>query len=280
MFVALSILVSVLILLLIYLDAKQRAQSQQHHYRQIVSLRLVMELCRRHRALTHDAMTASEFEATSLAIHSTEKELLLESSKLIGLATFENKPMYRVLQMKVKGLSHDWQQRSFARNQRVHGAAIRHCIFLIDDITLAWLLDSDREDLHDEYHMNWQQVIDSMEVLTQLRICIQELDQPSGEVRIKYYSDKISQKLHQLSLISPLPIHSPLGVNTLATLEQLVGIESIELEQNQLYNLTTDISCLIAQVYDEMLSDITQSLHHPLPDMVAQSAGPDMKKAT
>ncbi|WP_114765710.1 hypothetical protein [Vibrio rhodolitus] len=270
MFVIVSMSVSVLILALLYHYSRVRSQSHQRNYQQIVSLRLVMELCRRHRAFTHHAIANADVSSDNYVAKQLEEELELESSKLIGLATYDNKPMFRVLQLKLKGLSSDWQQRSFARNQRVHGTAIRHCMFLIDDIALAWLLESGREDLSNEYHMNWQQVLDSMEVLTQLRICIQEVDQPVGEMRVKYYSDKIRHKLHQLSLISTLPIRSPLGVGVLDSLDKLIACDNINLEQGELYRLTTDVSHLIAQVYDDMLSDITQSLYQPLPSTDSQ----------
>ncbi|WP_194438745.1 hypothetical protein [Vibrio fluminensis] len=267
MFILISISVSVLILILIYHYSRQRSLSHQRNYQQIVTLRLVMELCRKHRAVTHHAATTNNQPAADYALKQIDKELEAQASRLVSLANFDHKPMYRVLQMKLKGLSHEWQQRSFARNQRIHGTAIRHCMFLIDDIALVWLLESGRADLSDEYHMNWQQVLDSMEVLTQLRICIQEIDQPIGEMRVKYYSDKIRHKLHQLSLISSLPIRSPIGSQVLDQLDELSSADTLKLNQQQLYQLTTDISQLIAQVYDDMLTDITQSLYQALPDI-------------
>lgn len=60
------------------------------------------------------------------------------------------------------------------KNQRLHGKLIRHCMYLMDDVVLAWLAESGREELSDEYHMNWQQIFDAMETLTQLRLCIDD----------------------------------------------------------------------------------------------------------
>ncbi|OLQ90650.1 hypothetical protein BIY22_06575 [Vibrio panuliri] len=267
MFVIASMSVSILILVLIYHYSRQRSQYQSRNYQQIVSLRLVMELCRQHRALTHQGVSHRDYAAVLPEVKQLEQALYQESGKLIGLASFDNKPMYRVLQLKLKGLGNDWQQRTSARNQRIHGTAIRHCMFLIDDIALTWLIESGRADLSDEYHINWQQILDSMEVLTQLRICIQEADQPIGEMRIKYYGDKIRHKLHQLSLISPLPIRSPMGVEVLDELDSVIGNDPLGLTQSQLYNLTTHISQLIAQVYDDMLAEMTHSLYKPLPEI-------------
>ncbi|ROV61959.1 hypothetical protein EGH82_02450 [Vibrio ponticus] len=279
MFIIISISVSVLILILIYHYSRQRSLSHQRNYQQIVTLRLVMELCRKHRAVTHHAATTDNHPAIEDTLVQIDQQLDKESSRLISLANFDHKPMYRVLQMKLKGLSDEWQQRSFARNQRIHGTAIRHCMFLIDDIALAWLLESGRADLSDEYHMNWQQVLDSMEVLTQLRICIQEIDQPIGEMRVKYYGDKVRHKLHQLSLISPLPIRSPVGTQVLEQLDELVAANKLDINQADLYQLTTDISQLIAQVYDDMLSDITQSLYQALPDISSVTIYTEKSKA-
>ncbi len=264
MFVALSMSVSIVILCLLYYYSKQRSQSQERNYQQIISLRLIMELCRQHRALTHQAMVSDDFSKPDEVLH-VEQQLQKQTSDLINLASFDHKSLFRILQMKTAALGQDWQQRSFARNQRTHGTAIRHCMFLIDDIALAWLVESGREDLSDEYHLNWQQVLDSMEILTQLRICIQEKGHRNEELRIKYYADKIRHKLQQLSLISPLTIQSPLGLQTQAKIDLLISSQNLKFTTQQLYALTTDISQLIAQVYDDMLSDITESLYQPLP---------------
>ncbi|MBA5761997.1 hypothetical protein H2O73_06510 [Vibrio sp. 404] len=276
MLVIISISVSILILVLLSHYSRQRSQSHQRNHQQIHSLRQVLELCRQHRDLTHHAIATEHNESTTQTIDQLKQQLTLESSKLIGLAHFDSKPQYRMLQRKLTGMCEGCQQRSFARNQRIHGTAIRHCLFLIDDIALTWLLDSGREDLCDEYQLNWQQVLDSMEVLTQLRICIPEVGQPSGEMRIKYNANKIRHKLLQLSLINSLPINSPLGNHLFDTLDMLLQADKITLNQNQLYYLTTDISRLISQVYDQMLSDIMQSLYQPLADIPSAES----KKAT
>jgi len=276
MFIIISVSVSILVLVLLSHYSKQRYQSHQRNYQQIVFLRLVMELCRQHRDLTHHSIAMDNSDSTTLAISQLKQQLTQESSKLISSTHFDSKPQYRILQLKLNGLSEGWQQRSFARNQRIHGTAIRHCLFLIDDIVLAWLLESGREDLCDEYHANWQQILDSMEVLTQLRICIQEVELATGEMRVKYYSNKIKHKLQQLSLINPLPINAPLGTRVLHSLDALIQADEIKLGNDQLYCLTTDISRLIAQVYDQMLSDIAHDLYQPLPEVSLA----EIKKAT
>lgn len=56
---------------------------------------------------------------------------------------------------------------------------------LMDEVTIAWLAVEQRDELHDEYHMNWQTIIDSLETLTQLRISIQDLNEQGGSVRVK-----------------------------------------------------------------------------------------------
>ncbi len=135
----------------------------------------------------------------------------------------------------------------------------------MDEIAIAWLIESGREDISDEYHMNWQQVLDSMEVLTQLRISIQDLHYPEGMLRVKYYCDKTRRKLNQLSLISPLSIASPISSKAMHALSEINASDDILMTNEELYQLTTDISLIISQVYDQMLSDMTESLYQPLP---------------
>ena len=41
----------------------------------------------------------------------------------------------------------------------------------------------------------------------------------------------------------------------------------LELDAKQCYQLTSELSLTIAQVYDQMLSEVTESLYLPLPQL-------------
>ncbi|MDA0147013.1 hypothetical protein [Vibrio sp. LaRot3] len=268
MFVIISLFISFSVLGWVYFLSTQRTTSIERKFETLITLREVLLLCRQHRAMTHHAITQASIIACEAKISAQQLKLTQLSNQLISLASFDNKAMYRVLQLKLNGLETEWSKRSIARNQRIHGTAIRHCMFLIDDLALEWLLESGRHDLSDEYHMNWQQVLDSMEVLTQLRICIQESHQPNGHLRIKYYCDKVLHKLDHLSLISALPIRSPQGLEVQGLLKQVIQDETLPINNHQLYQLTSNVSSLIAAVYDDMLNDLSKSLYQPLPELL------------
>ncbi|NVD07139.1 hypothetical protein FCU94_09465 [Vibrio sp. JPW-9-11-11] len=265
MFVLISLALSLLILLGLFYFSKQRHSGLERKFDILVSLRQLLLLSRQHRAITHQALSSHHFDIHQAQLEQTFDEMMNCSNQLIANAHFDNKPMYRILQLKLKALHKDWNTRSVARNQVIHGKTIRHCMFLMDEIAIAWLIESGREDISDEYHMNWQQVLDSMEVLTQLRISIQDAHYPEGMLRVKYYCDKMRRKLNQLSIISPLSVASPLSSKAMHSLTELNATDELTLSNEELYQLTTDISLVISQVYDQMLSDMTESLYQPLP---------------
>ncbi|ARC92723.1 hypothetical protein B6A42_12415 [Vibrio coralliilyticus] len=265
MFVLISIIISVGILLTLFHFSKHRQTTLQRKFDILVLLRQVLLLGRQHRSLTHQALSNQNQSQSFPELERIYDQMMEKSGELIAVAQFENKPMYRILQLKLKGLHKEWSHRSIARNQVVHGHAIRHCMFLMDEVAIAWLIESGRGELSDEYHLNWQQVLDSMEVLTQLRVSIQEAQYPEGMLRVKYYCDKSRRKLNQLSLICPMSIASPLSSKSMHTLSEIGASDDMVLSVEELYQLTTDISLIISQVYDQMLSNITESLYLPLP---------------
>lgn len=265
MFVLLSLIVSILVLVTLFYFSKQRSTGLERKFEILVLLRQLLILSRQHRSITHQALTSQNYGMHQNKLADIYDTMMERSNQLVANAQFENKPMYRILQLKLKKLHKEWDQRSVARNQVIHGKTIRHCMFLMDEIAIAWLIESGREDISDEYHMNWQQVLDSMEVLTQLRISIQDRHYPEGILRVKYYCDKTRRKLNQLSLISPLSVASPISSKAMHTLTEINASGEIDMSNEELYQLTTDISLVISQVYDQMLSDMTESLYQPLP---------------
>ena len=267
MFVVISILVSVAILGVMFYFAKQRESTLQRKYELLVDLREVLHLCRQHRSATHHVLMFGERRESE--IDDLQIQLEEKTNHLITIAHFDNKPMYRVLQLKLKALVKEWTDRSIARNQIIHGKAIRHCMFLMDEVMLAWLVEVNREDLSDEYHMNWQQVIDSMDALTQLRICIDDIDSHEGQSRLNHFAEVVKRKMNQLALISPLSVSAPLCQQALDQLDVLMEEGSTQFDNERMYQMTTDLSLTIAHVYDHMLGELTESLYIPLPKFMA-----------
>ncbi|MDE1243042.1 hypothetical protein [Vibrio aestuarianus] len=263
MFVFISMLISIGILWFMFYLSKQRESTLQRKYELLINLRQLLLLSRQHRSITHHALISNSRRDTEL--NEIQDQLFQKSNQLIATAHFDNKPMYRVLQLKLKALMNEWSERSVARNQMMHGKTIRHCMFLMDEVILAWLVESSREDLSDEYHINWQQVIDAMDALTQLRICIDDMQSQDGRMRLQHYSDVVRRKMNQLALISPLTIASPSCSSALHSLGELHDHPAFDISPDKMYQITTEISLSIAHVYDQMLSDLTESLYQPLP---------------
>lgn len=266
MFVAISILISLGILGFMFYFAKQRESTLQRKYELLVNLRQVLYLCRQHRSATHHALMFGEHRDAELNhLHDVMHD---KTNHLIAIAHFDNKPMYRVLQLKLNALIKEWDQRTIARNQMMHGKAIRHCMFLMDEVMLAWLVEVNREDLSDEYHLNWQQIIDTMDALTQLRICVEDMDSHEGHSRVQHYSEIVRRKLNQLSLIHPLSISSPACVEAMQVLDDIHTGQNHQISREEMYQVTGDISLTVAHVYDHMLSEMTESLYIPLPKLL------------
>lgn len=266
MFVFISMLVSVAILYGLFLFTKQKELALQRKYTLLVDLRQLLNLCRQHRNATHHSLMFGQHRDAEL--QHLQHQIEEKSEHLIAAAHFDNKPMYRILQLKLKALTHEWSEHSVARNQMLHGKAIRHCLFLLDEVMLAWLVESNREDLSDEYHMNWQQILDSMDALTQLQLCIEEMHTEEGRPRLKHYCDAVRRKLNQLALISPLSIASPTCSEAMRCLAEFHDSRTLDMDAERFYQLTSEISLSIADVYDQMLADLTESLYLPLPKLV------------
>jgi hypothetical protein len=262
MFVLISTLVSVAILATIYHFAAKHEQEHERKYQLLTLLRDVAHLCRRHRAVSHYSLKHQRNHSKELEqLHQTlthKLHLLVETSRL------ESRTMYRVLQLKIKKLLEKWSNNSVARNQMEHGKLIRHTLYLMDEVTLAWLAMAQRDELYDEYYMNWQTVIDSLETLTQLRICIPDRHEHTGKDRLQHYASVMLRRLNQLAIISPLSIASPMCSHSIQTLSEYVE-NDIELGEEELYDITSDISLAIFNTYDHLLSDIIESLYIPLP---------------
>ncbi|MGX9418948.1 hypothetical protein ACXJY6_16930 [Vibrio sp. RC27] len=269
MFVTISILISLAILGLMLYQAKQRNSTLQRKYELLIGLRQTLFLCRQHRRATHHTLMFGE--ERNAEVSQLQESMQEKTAQLIATANVDSKPMYRVLQLKLNTLIKDWDQRSVSNNQIIHGKSIRHCMFLMDEVVLSWLVDVNRIDLSDEYHMNWQQVIDTMDALTQLRVCIEDMNSSEGRLRLIHYSESICRKLNQLALINSLMISSPTCANAIKFLSDINDDLSTEFDAEEMYQITADISLTVANVYDQMLSDLTESLYIPLPKLLTTS---------
>lgn len=265
MIVAISIFVSISIIALLLFYSKQHHSGFERKYQLVMDLRTVLSLCRQHRSLTHHAKVHHRLDEEVLT--RVESQLMDIVQHLVTIAKFENKPLYRVLEIKVKAMINQWSEQSIAKNQMMHGKVIRHCMYLLDDVVLAWLAQAGRDDLYEEYHQNWQAILDSMEALTQLRISIQESDIGHSEERIRYYCGSILNKMNRLSVINRKAINTPQCVIALNRLNEVSEGYADFSNTNNLYSLSSEVSLAISDVYDDMLKTFAEDLYQPLDDL-------------
>ena len=118
-----------------------------------------------------------------------------------------------------------------------------------------------------EYHMNWQQILDCMEILTKLRMCIPDMEKPEEYARFKFYASQTHRKLNQISMICPISSRTPICTRAMQALTEIATSTEATQPADTMYELTSDISTVVSKVYDQVLTDITRSLYRPLPDI-------------
>ncbi|GMQ45867.1 hypothetical protein [Vibrio sp. 10N] len=266
MFVLISLVLSIAILAAIYHYAKITEAKIERKYQLVVQLRDLITLIRQHRTATHYQLMFDQKKGKQLEkIESAMEECCI---RLINIAHFDNKPLYRVLHSNVKLLSRSWKKHSVSKNQIVHGKLIRQTLFLVDEIFVAWLMDVEREELDQEYRNVWQGVIDSLDCLTQLRICIDGADSELGRQRILHYCKQMHRKVNHLSLVGPLSVPSPMYSTTVSKIEALIEEPDTALDKEFLYQLTSELSELIFSSYDGLVNEIASDLYQPVPNIM------------
>ncbi|NOH99991.1 hypothetical protein F0241_02495 [Vibrio kanaloae] len=267
MFVVISVGLSLLVLAALFYFSRKRQTALSHRFETLVLLRELLLLSRKHRAATHYAL-AHKLSSDSIRKVNEIYDNILEVSELLqSHVSFDSRPMYRIYHLKLIAMHSDWQNRTLVRNQSIHGKTIRHSMFLMDEVMIIWLIQSEREDMSREYHMNWQQILDCMEILTKLRMCIPDMEKPDEYLRFKFYASQTHRKLNQLSMICPTSSGSPVCTRAMHALTEIASSNEATRPADSMYELTSDISSVVSQVYDQVLSDITRSLYQPLPDI-------------
>ncbi|MFA0000654.1 hypothetical protein AB4428_20320 [Vibrio lentus] len=272
MFVVISVGLSIAVLAALLHFSKKRQTALSHRFETLVLLRELLLLSRKHRAATHYALA---YKLSSDSIRKVNKiyDNILEVSELLqSHVSFDSRPMYRIYHLKLIAMHSDWQNRSLVRNQSIHGKTIRHSMFLMDEVMIIWLIQSEREDMSREYHMNWQQILDCMDILTKLRMSIPgiekaDIEKPEEYARFKFYASQTHRKLNQLSIICPISSGSPICTRAMHALTEIASSNEATQPADSMYELTSDISSVVSQVYDQVLSDITRNLYQPLPDV-------------
>lgn len=263
MFIMISICLSLLFLVGLYLLSQQRDALYSRHYELLMGLRELISHCREHRQLTHYALQFDDSRPQELALVAQQIDVTCEH--LVDTAPVETRAMFRILQIKLHDITRDWAQFSIAKNQMRHGDAIRQCLFLLDDMLVTWLRKMDRDDLTYDYHQHWHRVVDCLDALTQMRIDIKE-GQPA---RLRERGEILTRRLHQLSLVSTLSSRSPSSGQAIKQLEELCESSQspFDSDSKALYQLTTALSLTIFNTYDDLIADVISQFDSPLPTL-------------
>ena len=266
MFILVSILISLCLLAIIYRYSYRHNHKLERRYQLIVHLRDLVNLIQRHRSGSHYSLAFDQKKAKQL--RKVEQAIDVHCQALIQLSHINNKPMYRVLHNNIALMIRSWTHFSVNKNQIVHGKMVRHLLLLIDDLMVAWLIDIEKEELEKEYSTKWHCVIDCLDCLTQLRLCIQKSDSTLGKQQLLHYCQIMHKKLHRLSVthshtLAPLPIY---GV-AMVDLDAILANPTELIDKESMYQLSSALSDSILNVYDELIGELAETLYQPLPKL-------------
>ncbi|HIF9391618.1 TPA: hypothetical protein ACX6R5_003542 [Photobacterium damselae] len=249
-------------------------QDLQQQFNQIIGLRQLIFLLRFHRRESHNRL-----------LKPTEKQLNIEQPlpesiaiqrlllSLLGQAEHQHRPMFRLLKQRTLPILEEWPSYSIARNQAVHGKAIRHVFYLIDDLVTQALLSADQEELFKQYQLAWPMILNALDSLARFRCDIELTSKPkqhyyqSLQIQLKV----IERRLKQVSLIQQHQLPSIAFDDLEYKFNQLKHSDKQPIDaQQSLYFLSQQISDFIFTLFDLMLKDIAQSLDVRMPDIAPQ----------
>ncbi|WP_281829422.1 hypothetical protein [Vibrio nigripulchritudo] len=272
MFVLISLTIILICILLLFMHSQTRAVNDQRHLDNLHLLRQLIELCRTHRTLTHQVLVEGNHasHSTLKALFKLKEQIKAISAQARKISTTSDKAKYRVLQINLTLLCKEWRTHSINRNQISHGKVIRHCLYLMDEQIVTWMIEAYREDLTEQYHQDWQLICEAMECLTQLRMCIQDTETETGRKRYLHYGHLILRRLNQISVNCSVPISSDVLFSLNDVLNRLSNESYKEnpIDIAALYKLTNGISAFLFGSYDKVISAICEELYEPLPEIL------------
>ncbi|EAS42237.1 hypothetical protein [Photobacterium profundum] len=249
-------------------QARENKRFLQTRFDQVIGLRQLIFLLRFHRRETHHFLSQSHPLETAqlnevIAIKSLMKILSSRADKV-------HKPMYRILAKQINKLLDEWLSYSVRRNQAAHGKAIRHVLYLIDDMITQSLLAADKEALFKTYQTAWPITLNSIDSLSRFRYAIDSytLGKNSSKRELKVHIGVIQRRLGQIALLTNKP---PL---TFMIDDLMLEFESINLQarnledvKGELYQLSLKISDTIFNLFDIILTDIATDISVRFPEL-------------
>ncbi len=175
----LLLLIPAVLFILIY-RKQQRSDNNEinQRFKQVFELLAVIDSIRQHRAATHQQLKGHQEQAIERARWG--QKMLEEARELSMDAPSNQKSMYRIFHKNLTELNQNWLTYSIARNQSIHGKAIRHAFYMIDELVCQALAIAELDDELKHYERLWQLTVDGLDTLTHFRTSIDRQLQHNG----------------------------------------------------------------------------------------------------
>ncbi|MGF1725510.1 hypothetical protein [Photobacterium nomapromontoriensis] len=271
LFLIISVCALSLIVGIFVVQTKKNHHFLQSRFNQIIGLRQLIHLLRFHRRHAHQILTQDNNPTQSQpVIHAESMAIQALLQSLITQTDTSSKPMYRILQKRITTLLSDWPKYSLLRNQSSHGKAIRHVLYLIDDILTQSLLATDKQYLLHQYQTVWPITLNAIDSLSRFRYTIHNYtaDSSAMEKELLLHTQILKRRLNQMVLsksnaIPPLLIESLFAQFNEIDLKNSHGRQA----NRELYALSLQISDTLFNLFDNVLIDIANEVSVKLPSI-------------
>ncbi|ANO34533.1 hypothetical protein BCT86_02150 [Vibrio breoganii] len=132
-----------------------------------------IDAVRLHRSFVYEEMTGEEIDQEAYA--EVKSTLFSLSNKVSNYSYLGSRPERHVLSMRLEALSQTSDEQSLSKRLVVHGQTIRLLFFCCDCAVLRSL--KGQELSMTRYNEQWQTLMDTVDALTQYRICISSVVQ-------------------------------------------------------------------------------------------------------
>ena len=166
----------------------------QARFDQVIGLRQLIYLLRFHRRQSHHCLSHNESPKQKDLNEAKAIRALLRT--LVNQAEQTHKPMHRILRQRINSLLNEWFHYSVRRNQAVHGKAIRHVLYLIDDHISQSLLSAGKEQLFNQYQASWPITLNAIDSLSRFRHTIESynVDNSGAKRELKLHLQIIQRR--------------------------------------------------------------------------------------
>ncbi|GAD79800.1 hypothetical protein [Vibrio ezurae] len=127
-----------------------------------------IDVVRLHRSYTYKKLACEKMNRSRM--NSVKQQLNNMSDNILNYPYLGSRAERRILSTRLATLSQDDEPLAFSKQLVIHGQAIRLLIFCCDSAVLRSINTDDL--CMKEYHAQWQSILDTIDALTQYRICI------------------------------------------------------------------------------------------------------------